>query len=321
VLVSVLLPARNASATLREALRSIAEEQRDAPPLEIVCVDDASTDATPQILREHKVKIVRGDGAGLVQALNKGLAQCTGELIARMDADDLAHPDRLRLQIEQLQKEPKTGAIGSLIECFPPSGGLQRLEGWLNSIVTPKQCHDARFIEAPLVHPSMTFRREAIQPYEDHGWAEDWDLQLRLIEQGWELSKVPQKLLRWRDSEARLTRTGAAYASEQMFKLRAHYLSRGPLANRPFDIWGAGPTGKRLARELEAHARFPRAFYDIDESKKIARGKPVLHERDLPRASDALMLCAVGVPSARDEIRAMFEKRDYIEGQQFLFAA
>src|SRR5439155_1302689 len=117
-------------------------------------------------------------------ALNLGLAHCRGELIARMDADDLVHPDRLRLQAEMLAMDAALGAAGSLIDCIPRplSPGMARLERWLNQTVTAEQCRNARFIEAPLVHPSATFRRDALQGgWEDHGWAEDWDLQLRMV--------------------------------------------------------------------------------------------------------------------------------------------
>ena len=324
MLISVLLPARNASATLDEALRGVLS-QRGAPPLEVICVDDASTDATPVLLadaarRDPRVKVVRGEGRGLVPALNLGLSHCRGGLIARMDADDVVHPDRLRLQAELLSADASLGAVGSLVSCDTP--GLKRLESWLNATVTKEQCRNARFIEAPLVHPSTTFRREAIgDGWEDHGWAEDWDLLLRLVEQGWELAKVPRDLLLWRDSAHRLTRTHHAYREEQMFRLRAHYLARGPLKESPFDVWGAGPTGKRLARELEAHGLRPRAFYDVDRSKRVARGRPVLREPDLPPPGQALVLCAVGAAGAREEIRGVLEPRGYREGADFLYVA
>jgi glycosyltransferase involved in cell wall biosynthesis len=335
VLISVLLPARNASATLHDALRGVLA-QRDAPPFEVVCVDDASTDATPSLLaeaahRDARVHVVRGEGRGLVAALNLGLSRCKGDLIARMDADDLVYPDRLRLQAELLQADAELGAVGSLVTCDSP--GLARLEAWLNTTVTKEQCRNARFIEAPLVHPSTTFRRDALAgaagvardesagAWEDHGWAEDWDLLLRLVERGWQLAKVPRNLLVWRDSEHRLTRTAPAYRFEQMSRLRAHYLARGPLKDRPFDVWGAGPSGKRLARELEAHGLRPRAFFDVDRSKHVARGRPVLREPDLPAPGDALMICAVGAAGAREEIRAVLEPRGYREGAHFLFAA
>lgn len=319
VLVSVLLPARNASATIREAIASIVF-QRGAPPFEIVCVDDASTDGTAALV-PCGVRLVRGGGRGLVSALNLGLAHCRGDFIARMDADDIALPDRLRLQIELLQSDAKLGAAGSLVECFPPSPGLSRLETWLNGIVTAADCRKARFIEAPLVHPSTTFRREALgRGWEDHGWAEDWDLLLRLDQQGWQLAKVPEVLLRWRDSDHRLTRTGAAYSPEQLMKLRAHYLAHGPLRGRRFSIWGAGPTGKRLARELEAHGLWPEAFFDVDPKKELARGRPVYLEHKLPEPGAAFIVAAVGAAGARADIRSVLDPRGFREGDDYLFA-
>jgi len=326
--VSVLLPARDASATLREALDGILA-QRAAPPLEVVCVDDASVDATPAVLaetrrRDARVRIVRGEGRGLVAALNLGLSHCGGDFVARMDADDVVHPDRLRLQIAMLEADPKLGAVGSLVRCIPAplSPGLERLQAWLNETVTAEQCRNARFIEAPLVHPSTTFRRKALgNGWEDHGWAEDWDLLLRMSEQGWEMAKVPEVLLDWRDSPRRLTRTGSAYRTEAMFRLRAHYLARGPLREKPFSIWGAGPTGKRLARALEAHALRPRAFYDVSPKKRLARDLPVLSERELLPPGAELLVCAVGAAGAREEIRGMLQLRNLLEGMDFLFAA
>lgn len=328
MLISVLLPARNAEATLAEALQSICA-QRQAPACEIICVDDASTDDTAALLaqaarQDARIRCVRGEGRGLVAALDLGLSHCRGDLIARMDADDVAHPDRLRLQAELLASDASLGAVGSLVELFPAplSPGLLRLQSWLNKTVTKEQCKRGRFVEAPLVHPSTTFRRAALAPgWEDHGWAEDWDLLLRLVEQGWELAKVPQPLLRWRDSPQRLTRTGPPYRSEAMFRLRAHYLARGPLRGRPFHIWGAGPTGKRLARELEKHDLRPLSFFDVDRGKKIARGRPVLGEEKLPEPGAAIILCAVGAAGAREEIRALLESREFEEGEQFLFVA
>src|SRR5437764_12435440 len=144
--ISVLLPARDASAAVAEALAGV-RSQRGAPPFEVVCVDDCSVDATPALLAaarrsDARVRVVRGEGRGLVAALNLGLSHCRGELIARMDADDVVHPDRLRLQAQMLAREPGLGAVGSLVHCIPrpPSPGLARLERWLNQTVTAQQC-------------------------------------------------------------------------------------------------------------------------------------------------------------------------------------
>jgi glycosyltransferase involved in cell wall biosynthesis len=330
VVISVLLPARDAAATVDSALQGILR-QRGAPPFEVVCVDDASSDGTGDALArfarsDERVRVFQGEGRGLVAALQLGLAHCRGELIARMDADDLVDPDRLRLQAEMLALDASLGAVGSLVRCFPRplTPGLARLEAWLDSVVTPEQCEAARFIEAPLVHPSTTFRREALEAvggWRDAGWAEDWDLMLRLAAGGWRLAKVPRILLFWRDSPGRLTRLGEAYRPARMIELRAHHLARGPLRGRSFDVWGAGPTGKRLARALEAHGLRPRRFWDVDPRKRVARGVRVVAPAELRAPHGALILCAVGRAGAREDIRAELATRGFEEGRDFLFAA
>ena len=329
-MISVLLPARNAEATISLAIEGLLA-QRGAPPFEVVCVDDASIDRTAALLHrfargDSRVRLVPGEGRGLVPALQLGLSHCRGELIARMDADDVVHPDRLRLQVDLLSSDAALGAVGSLVRCFPGplTPGLARLERWLDSVVTAEECAAARFVEAPLVHPSTTFRREALVAvggWRDAGWAEDWDLLLRLTERGWRLAKVPEVLLFWRDSPRRLTRTGEAYQPRRMLELRAHHLARGPLRERPFDIWGAGPTGKRLARALEPYGRKPRRFFDVDPRKRVARGLPVLGASELRRPEEALIVCAVGAAGAREDIRAQLEPRGFEEGRDFLFAS
>ena len=327
--LSVLLPARNAAATLPEALAGLLA-QRGAPPFEVICVDDGSTDDTPALLREAarrdaRLRLLRGRGEGLVAALQLGLENCTSEWIARMDADDRVHPDRLRLQSEALASKPALGAVGSAVRLFPwpLSAGLFRFQEWLDATVTEEQCALQRFVDAPLVHPSITFRRAALEDvggYRQSGWPEDWDLLLRLHEAGWQLAKVPEVLLWWRDSPGRLTRTHADYSFEALRALRAHYLARGPLAGRPCEIFGAGPTGKRLARALEERGVRVRRFIDVG-AKVLARGAPVVRPEALGPPGDALLLVAVTAPGTREPIRATLRALGWVEGAHFLFAA
>ena len=328
--ISVLLPARDAEATISVAIEGLLA-QRGAPRFEVVCVEDGSTDATATLLQRYarsddRVRVVPGEGRGLVAALQLGLSHCRGDLIARMDADDVVHPDRVRLQADLLSSDATLGAVGSLVRCFPGplTSGLARLEQWLNSTVTADQCAAGRFVEAPLVHPSTMFRRDALADaggWRDAGWAEDWDLLLRLVARGWRLCKVPEVLLDWRDSPGRLTWTGGVYQRERMFDLRAHHLAHGPLRDRPFDVWGAGPTGKRLARALEPYRLRPGRFWDVDPRKHEARGLPVLSSCELHRPEGSLILCAVGAVGAREDIRAQLESRGFQEERDFLFAA
>lgn len=165
-----------------------------AADFEVVVVDDGSTDSTPHILdsiaaRDPRVRVIHTDRHGIIDALNTGIAECRGELIARMDADDISHPRRLAMQVALMDEHPEVSVCGTLVRMFPRwqlLGGLVRYEQWLNSLVTHEQIVRDIFVESPLAHPSVMMRRDelvAIGGYEEHGWPEDYDLWLRYFVQ------------------------------------------------------------------------------------------------------------------------------------------
>ena len=184
-LVSVLLPTRDAAATLRAAAVSILRGSlRD---LELVVVDDGSTDATPALLdrlagRDRRVRVVRGPGEGIAAALTRGLAASDAPLVARMDADDVAWPGRLALQVAALAAEPALAAAGARVRLFPRArvqGGMRRYVAWLNGLTSPALVARDLFVEAPLVHPAALLRRgplEQVGGWRDGPFPEDYDL-------------------------------------------------------------------------------------------------------------------------------------------------
>src|SRR5919198_3679037 len=121
-LVSVLLPAFDAVATLPAALRSIARQTERR--WECIVVDDGSADGTLACAREvaardTRLRVIATRHGGLVAALNAGLAECRGDFIARMDADDLMHRQRLATQLAALADQPELAAVGAHVRLFP----------------------------------------------------------------------------------------------------------------------------------------------------------------------------------------------------------
>ncbi|MBK8408219.1 MAG: glycosyltransferase family 2 protein [Sandaracinaceae bacterium] len=109
VRVSVLMPVRDAGDTVVDALESVLATPH--VPLEVVVVDDGSRDATRERVlgvasRDPRVRLLTGEGHGITAALNQGLRACEGEFIARMDADDLAHVERLGAQLDRFLQDP-----------------------------------------------------------------------------------------------------------------------------------------------------------------------------------------------------------------------
>jgi glycosyltransferase involved in cell wall biosynthesis len=166
--VAVLLPARDAAATVRAAAVSVLRgAYRD---LALVAVDDGSRDATAEALerlaaRDRRLTVLRGPGEGIARALGRALRACDAELVARMDADDVAWPRRLALQVEALDADPTLAAVGARVRLLPRAEvreGMRRYVAWLNGLTTPALVARDLFVEAPLVHPAAVIRRAAL---------------------------------------------------------------------------------------------------------------------------------------------------------------
>ena len=123
--ISVVIPARNAAAFLLDTLQSVAEQQCDVH--EVIVVDDGSTDDTGDIAREWGARVLRTSGLGNARAMNCGIAEATGELIAHFDADDLMLPDKLSTQRRVFadDTEGRIGFVCSDLRMFSHQDGSQ----------------------------------------------------------------------------------------------------------------------------------------------------------------------------------------------------
>jgi glycosyltransferase involved in cell wall biosynthesis len=135
--ISVVVPAWNAAATIGETLASIAAQTRR--PDEVIVVDDGSEDATGAIARAAGVRVIRQSRLGMAGAMNTGVAASSGTLIAFLDSDDLWTPDKLAWQAAALLADPSLDGVFGHVRCFAdPSldGGLHVPEGerpgWLS---------------------------------------------------------------------------------------------------------------------------------------------------------------------------------------------
>jgi glycosyltransferase involved in cell wall biosynthesis len=328
--VSVLMPCYNAAETLSEALDSLCRQT--LCDFEIVAVDDGSGDETVQVLRawqrrEPRLVCMERAHEGLIAALNAGLQTCRGEWVARMDADDRAHPQRLEKQAAYLAEHPEVTLAGCRVSGFPAERlreGLCIYLEWQNSLLSDADIRREMFVESPLTHPSVMFRRKdvlAAGAYQDHGWAEDYDLWLRLYLRGAVFAKLPEMLLEWRERPDRLTRSDGRYSLENFLRAKAHYLAQGPLLGKEtVFIWGAGMAGRRLSKHLLRQGVRLEAFFDIDPRKigGTRRGLPVLPPEELPARWAAwkrpALLAAVGARRARPIVRARLEGFGLCEG-------
>lgn len=334
--VSVVLPVHDGAATLQHAIDSIRTQTY--PSWELLVVDDGSTDESPAIAQacardDGRIRVLPLPHGGIVSALNAGLAEARGRWIARMDADDVSHPERLALQIAFLESHPEVG----LVSCRITYGGdPERHAGyalhvdWLNSLVSIDDIAAARFVESPFAHPSVVFAAEIARRhggYRDGDFPEDYELWLRWFEAGVTLAKVPEFLLRWSDPPDRLSRRDPRYRFDAFYHAKAGYLARhlmsGPASDRRCLVWGAGRLTRRRVELFEAAGLRVDGFVDVDPRKQHPRpdGRPVLAPEAVPPPAEAFVLGCVANRGAREFQRNILRARGYREGRDFLFAA
>ncbi|AHF92580.1 glycosyl transferase family 2 [Opitutaceae bacterium TAV5] len=231
--ISVVMPVYNAAPWLEAAVHSILRQTcRD---FEFIAVDDGSTDGSGALLgrlaaRDPRLRVVSRPNTGIVGALNDGLRLARGDYIARMDADDIALPERFDRQSDYLGGHPDCVAVGSAFIYMDARGALLK---W-----NPRPLAHAE-IEARLllgdggaiIHPAVMMRRSAVESAggyrESAQWIEDLDLYLRLARIG-TLANLPEVLLHYRYHEQSVNFTRNAGRSERKLAVLAEaHAARG----------------------------------------------------------------------------------------------
>jgi glycosyltransferase involved in cell wall biosynthesis len=257
--ISVLMAVYNGLPYLRQAVESVRAQTW--PDWQLVAVDDGSRDGSAGYLaslRDERITIVRQTNQGLAAALNHGLRHCAGELVARLDADDVAEPTRLAEQAAFLRRHPAVGLVGTQFRYVG-----QRRAGKPSRL----PCDHVGIVAAlsqgrhALVHSSVMGRTELFRRlggYWPDGVAEDWDLYLRMGEVS-RLANLDRVLLSVRvhgasinGSRVREVRRRIGFACEQARRRRAGELPleyHEYLASRQ-----AAPLWQRLGERLDTYA-------------------------------------------------------------------
>jgi glycosyltransferase involved in cell wall biosynthesis len=301
-------------------------------------VDDGSKDETAATLTsvaraDPRIRVLSQSASGIAEALKLGCAAARGEFIARMDADDWIPPERLARQLEFFECHPQLGVVS----CRVRHGGDQKAQAgyaehvaWINSLFTPTEIHLRRFVESPVAHPSVVFRRALLDEhggYESGDFPEDYDLWLRWMEAGVQFGKVDAELLLWNDVPTRLSRIDQRYRPESFYRTKCSYLARWLTRqvepSREIWLWGAGRITRRRFRALETEGISIPGFIDVDRKKlgRLRDGRPVVGPHNLPSRDRAFILAGVATRGARELIASELNRLGRTEGTDYLLVA
>ena len=200
--VTVLMPVYNAEKFLREAIDSILNQSYRN--FQFLIIDDGSTDSSAKIIQEYndpRIRFVQNEqNLGISLTLNKGIALSTTELIARMDADDISHPQRLQKQYEYMLYHPDCALLSTWAKVITEDKKFVRLERYPSKFYY----YNLTF-ECWMYHPTIMFRKSAIEQVGMYSmpYSEDYDLFWKVSTQ-FRISNIAEPLVDYRLSSTSL---------------------------------------------------------------------------------------------------------------------
>jgi glycosyltransferase involved in cell wall biosynthesis len=329
-LVSIIMPVKNTVQFLEPCLDSILDQTYTN--WELLAVDDSSSDDSFNILqayseKDSRVKPFRNDGKGIIDALRLAYSKSSGELISRMDSDDIMTQNKLEVLSSNLINNGKGNLAAGLVKYFSDTElgeGFQKYEAWLNNLIIKGNCFEEIYKECVIPSPCwMVFREDfekcdALRP---NRYPEDYDLTFRFYING--LKPIPCDIIlhHWRDYATRTSRTDDNYADNTFIAIKADYfISQEYDEKKNLVVWGAGGKGKALAKILiEKNIEF---HWICDNPKKIGKhiyNKEMLAISELEKIKNTQSIVTVANHKAQEEIKKHFGKLNQVAMKDYYF--
>lgn len=228
-MISVILPAYNAQNTIGETIQSIiTQTYRD---WELIVINDGSTDDTRGVVmsfKDNRIRYIENDGnKKLIYTLNRGIELASGEYIARMDADDICHPNRFEKQVKYMESHPDVIVCGTQINYFGTKSSNYR------KLVFPtkdKHLKEMLAMSTCFAHPTVMIRKSALiesgYRYDlDYMNAEDYSLWIDLMNYG-KFGNLPDHLLNYRVSDTQVSQPSNPTTQASVLRCRRKYVER-----------------------------------------------------------------------------------------------
>lgn len=328
--VSILIPVRNGDPFLQECLDSILNQTYS--DWELIIVNDHSTDNTAAVLKEYsekdsRITIWANQGKGIIAALQLGYAKSRGELITRMDADDIMKVDKISLMVKKLQEKGKGFVAVGLVEYFAENGigdGYFYYQEWLNKLTVNETNFDEIYKECVVPSPSwMMFKEdfEKIGRFDSTVYPEDYELAFRMMKHQLKIASIPQVIHFWRDYSTRTSRTDEQYSDNFFLPVKMKYffeLHRD--SSRELTLWGAGKKGKELAAFLiEQNQDFSWVTNNPNKIDKDIYGKKLESEKRLLKKIGPQILIAIRNKEAQKEIKKALDSMNQTPNTDYFF--
>ena len=236
--ISVLLAVYNGERYVKDATSSVLLQTFG--DFELIIIDDGSSDGTPKILNsftDPRIVIVSNEkNEGLIKSLNKGIKMARGEYLARMDADDISHPQRFEKQINYMEANRGIGVLGTAVNHVDEKNKI------ISTLIQP-QAHESilwkMFFECAIIHPTVIARKEVIEMAGGYDvrfpHIEDTELWMRVADKT-RFSNIPDVLHSHRLHKKSIGSTKSSVQYESGLLLRKRFIASTIGVNMPPNV-------------------------------------------------------------------------------------
>lgn len=328
--VSVITPVKNGAQFLLECLDSIINQTYQN--WELLIVNDNSKDETQLILDEYskkdnRIKVYQNKGKGIIEALQTGYSQSSGEYVTRMDADDIMTANKLQLLVDKLIVNGKGFIATGFVKYFSETTlgeGYFNYQEWLNGLMQTESNFSDVYKECVIPSPCwMTSREdfEACGGFTSNLYPEDYDLTFRFYKQGLKVVAVKEVIHHWRDYATRTSRTDSNYSDNYFIQLKMKYwLELDFDSSRKLELWGAGKKGKEVARFLlENEIEFDWLTNNSNKIGKEVYGVILKDSKTIMQSGTPQILIAVGSMEYNAKIKKALNSKNLKPNLDYFF--
>lgn len=309
----------NGELFLKEAIESILDQTfRD---YELIIINDGSTDKTYEIIESYgdlRIKAFHfNENVGVGAALQFGLSKVTGQYVAKADADDIHHLDRLQKQVRYLDENPDVSLVKSLISYFAhdeetrSSLRFQQIksfrENFKNRVRSKEDLREKIYWTNCVPHTTIMARTEVVQEigYDPNlKIAEDYKLCYEINKQGYTMATIEEILVDMRISKESTTVTMGSDLWKNVFKIKQEEI-RGLFNSGRVFLWGASTKGQGIVDSILPKELSVYGFLDSDVSKqgKLLSGYDIYNPNILQQGDKVIITSQPGLFEIGDNLK------------------
>ena len=328
--ISIIIPFKNEAKYLQSCIESIQNQKNDEFEIEVILVDDHSTDSSSEIASVFSRQFVhfnylKNKGDGVVDALQFGLEKSTGNYIHRMDADDLMAEDKLKNLYQLFAVYPNlniaTGKVKYFREDQALGEGFIKYEEWLNQLIDDSLFYQDIYKECTVASANWLMSKNDLLSIGGFGvsYPEDYDLVFRAYQAKFIVRGCSEVTHLWRDHSLRASRTVIHYKDNNFFKLKLRwFLKLDYDPSGELFVYGAGKKGKTIAKML-SEKEIPFRWFTNNNNKIGQNIYGVILENDTTifDVKQAQILVLISNPKENEEVLFRLEHNSLIQGQDF----